>query len=172
MIIGDGGDVVGLAAKVLTIRHEAQWLDPGPLGCLGVGLPFALAAQSLFPHKRVIVLNGDGSFGLNGMEFDTAVRFNLPIVTVIGNDGQWGEIRLPQLALVGEDRAIATRLSSGVRYDEIARAFGGYGELVQDPVDIVPAVERGLASGKPSIINVLIDPEGVAKADAIRAYVL
>ncbi|MGB8644325.1 MAG: thiamine pyrophosphate-binding protein [Anaerolineae bacterium] len=172
IVIGDGGDVVGLAAKVLTIRKPGQWMDPGPLGCLGVGLPFALAAQALYPHKKVIVLNGDGSFALNGMEFDTAVRFKLPIVTVIGNDGQWGEIRLPQLSLVGEERAIATKLAPGVRYDKLADAFGGYGELVESPDGIAPAIERALASGKPSIVNVLIDPEGVQKADAVRAYVL
>jgi len=147
-------------------------MDPGPLGCLGVGLPFALAAQLLHPDKRVIVLNGDGSFALNGMEFDTAVRFNLPIVTLIGNDGQWGEIRMPQLQLVGEERAIATRLTPGTRYDKIAEAFGGYGELVEDPNEIVPALNRAFASGKPAIINVLVDPDGVKKADAVRAYVL
>jgi thiamine pyrophosphate-dependent acetolactate synthase large subunit-like protein len=172
IVIGDGGDVVGLAAKVMTIRKPGRWLDPGPLGCLGVGLPFALAAQLLHPDKRVLVLNGDGSFGLNGMEFDTAVRFKLPIVTVIGNDGQWGEIRLPQRALVGEERAVATLLAPGTRYDQIAEAFGGYGEVVEEPHAIWPALERAFESGKPAILNVLIDPEGVAKADAVRAYVL
>jgi acetolactate synthase-1/2/3 large subunit len=172
IVVGDGGDIVGLAAKVLTIRKPGRWMDPGPLGCLGVGLPFALAAQLLHPDKRVIVLNGDGSFALNGMEFDTAVRFNLPIVTLIGNDGQWGEIRMPQLQLVGEERAIATRLAPGTRYDKIAEAFGGYGELVEDPNEIVPALNRAFASGKPAIINVLVDPDGVKKADAVRAYVL
>jgi acetolactate synthase-1/2/3 large subunit len=172
LIIGDGGDVVGLAAKVLTIRKPARWMDPGPLGCLGVGLPFALAAQLLHPDKKVIVLNGDGSFALNGMEFDTAARFKLPIVTVIGNDGQWGEIRIPQIALMGAERAIATQLTAGTRYDKIAEAFGGYGELVEDPNQIVPALQRAVASGKPSIVNVLIDPDGVKKADAVRAYVL
>jgi acetolactate synthase-1/2/3 large subunit len=172
IVIGDGGDVVGLAAKVLTIRRPGHWLDPGPLGCLGVGLPFALAAQLVHPDKKVIVLSGDGAFGLNGMEFDTAVRFNLPIVTLIGNDGQWGEIRLPQLALVGEDRAIATQLKPGTRYDKIAEAFGGYGELVEAPEEIVPALRRAFASGKPAIVNALLDPEGAKKADAVRAYVL
>lgn len=172
IIIGDGGDVVGLAVKVLTINQPGQWLDPGPLGCLGVGLPFALASQLLHPHKKVLVLSGDGSFGLNGMEFDTAVRFNLPIVTVIGNDGQWGEIRLPQIALVGKDRAVATKLAPNVRYDQIATALGGYGEFVESPDGIVPAIRRCLDSGKPGIINVAIDPEGVVKADAVRAYVL
>lgn len=172
IVIGDGGDVVGLAAKVLTIRRPGHWLDPGPLGCLGVGLPFALAAQLLNPDSKVIVLSGDGSFGLNGMEFDTAARFSLPIVVLVGNDGQWGEIRLPQVALVGEERAVATQLAPGTRYEMIARAFGGYGELVDDPEEIVPALERAFASGKPAIVNVLLDPEGVKKADAVRAYVM
>ncbi|MCC7164752.1 MAG: hypothetical protein IT331_19810 [Anaerolineae bacterium] len=172
IVIADGGDVVGLAAKVLNITQPGQWMDPGPLGCLGVGLPFALAAQALYPNKKVIVLNGDGSFGLNGMEFDTAVRFNLPIVTVIGNDGQWGEIRLPQIALMGEERAVATRLAPGAHYERIADAFGGYGEFVIHPAEIVPAIHRARASGKPAIVNVMIDPEGVSKADAVRAYVL
>jgi acetolactate synthase-1/2/3 large subunit len=172
IVVADGGDVVGLAAKVLTITRPGQWMDPGPLGCLGVGLPFALAAQALYPDKKVIVLNGDGSFGLNGMEFDTAVRFQLPIVTVIGNDGQWGEIRLPQIALMGEERAVATSLAPNVHYEKIADAFGGHGEFVTDPAEIVPALRRAFASGKPAIVNVMIDPEGVSKADAVRAYVL
>ncbi len=172
IIIADGGDVVGLAAKVLTIKRPGQWLDPGPLGCLGVGLPFALAAQALYPHKKVIVLNGDGSFALNGMEFDTAARFNLPILTLIGNDGQWGEIRLPQIALVGKERAVATELAPNIHYEKIADAFGGYGEFVTHPDKIVPALRRALASGKPSIVNVMLDPAGVTKADAVRAYVL
>ena len=103
--------------------HQTGAVDePGPLGCLGVGLPFALAAQALYPNKKVIVLNGDGSFGLNGMEFDTAVRFGLPIVTVIGNDGQWGEIRLPQIALMGEERAVATQLAPNVHYEQNRRS--------------------------------------------------
>lgn len=172
IVIGDGGDVVGLAAKVLTIRKPGHWLDPGPLGCLGVGLPFALAAQLLNPGDKVLVLSGDGSFGLNGMEFDTAMRFKLPIVVVVGNDGQWGEIRLPQVALVGEERAVATQLAPETRYDLFAQAFGGYGELVDDPDEILPAVKRAFASGEPSVVNVLLDPEGVKKADAVRAYVV
>lgn len=176
IIVADGGDVVGLAAKVLTITRPGQWMDPGPLGCLGVGLPFALTAQLLHPDKKVIVLNGDGSFGLNGMEFDTAVRFKLPIVTVIGNDGQWGEIRLPQIALMGDERAIATALAPETHYEQIAVALGGYGEFVTAPDKIVPALERAFAHGQrtgmPSILNVMIDPAGVTKADAVRAYVL
>lgn len=176
IVVADGGDVVGLAAKALTITQPGQWMDPGPLGCLGVGLPFALAAQVLYPNKKIIVLNGDGSFGLNGMEIDTAARFHLPIVTVIGNDGQWGEIRLPQMALVGEERAVATALASDTHYEKIAEAFGGSGEYVTEPTEIVNVLERALEQAHrtrmPCIVNVMIDPAGVTKADAVRAYVL
>ncbi|MBI5879777.1 MAG: acetolactate synthase [Chloroflexi bacterium] len=172
IVVGDGGDVVGIAAKVLTIRKPAHWMDPGPLGCLGVGLPFAIAAQLLNPGKRVIVLNGDGSFALNGMEFDTSARFGLPIVTLIGNDGQWGEIRVPQMQMMGAERAVATKLGDQTHYEKIAEAFGGHGEFVTAPDQIVPALERAFTSGKPSIINVMIDPDGVRKADAVRAYVM
>ena len=85
------------------------------------------------------------------MEFDTAVRFKLPIVTVIGNDGQWGEIRLPQIALMGEERAIATELAPRAHYEQIAGALGGYGEFVTDPTEIVPALQRAFAYGQRAI---------------------
>jgi acetolactate synthase-1/2/3 large subunit len=93
-------------------------------------------------------------------------------VTVIGNDGQWGEIRLPQIALVGKERAVATALAADSRYEKITDAFGGLGEYVTAANEIVPALKRALDARLPSIINVKIDPEGVTKADAVRAYVL
>jgi len=92
-LIGDGGDVVTCASKIVPLARPAQWLDPGPLGVLGVGPPFALAAKLLHPEWRVLLLSGDGAFGLNGMELETAVRFGLPLVCVVGNDGGWGMIR-------------------------------------------------------------------------------
>ncbi|MCA9910277.1 MAG: hypothetical protein KC519_16575, partial [Anaerolineae bacterium] len=90
LIIGDGGDIVSACAKVIDLTQPGQWLDPGPLGCLGVGIPFAIAAKHLYPQKKVLVINGDGAFGLNGFEFDTAIRFDLPIVSIVGNDAAWG----------------------------------------------------------------------------------
>ena len=99
IVIGDGGDIVSACAKVLTVTRPGQWLDPGPLGCLGVGAPFAIAAQHLYPERRVLIVSGDGSFGLNGFEFDTAVRFGLPIVAIVGNDAGWGQIRGPQVQI-------------------------------------------------------------------------
>lgn len=171
IIIGDGGDIVSACAKVIDLSYAGQWLDPGPLGCLGVGAPFAVAAQHLFPEKLVLIINGDGAFGLNGFEFDTAVRFNLPIVSIVGNDAGWGQIRLPVQKMMGEDRAFATGLSL-TRYDKVVEALGGYGELVEQPDDILPALERAFASGMPACINVIIDPKGLLKTGASTPYIV
>lgn len=171
IVIGDGGDIVATCAKVLTITRPGQWLDPGPLGCLGVGAPFAIAAQHLHPDKKVLIVNGDGSFGLNGFEFDTAVRFKLPIVSIVGNDAGWGQIRGPQIQMVGAERAIATSLAP-TRYDRVVEALGGYGELVEDPAEIVPALERAFASGLPGCVNVTIDSAGMSKTGASSPYIV
>jgi acetolactate synthase-1/2/3 large subunit len=130
-------------------------MDPGPLGTLGVGMPFALAAQIAHPDRRVLIIYGDGSFGLNGFEFDTAVRFNLPIVGVVGNDAAWGQMLRPQVSMYGKDRAVATFLDY-TRYDRVVEALGGHGEYVERPEEIRPALERAFASGKPACVNVKI----------------
>lgn len=169
IVVGDGGDIVSASAKVLDITLPGQWLDPGPLGCLGVGAPFAIAAQHLNPDKKVLIINGDGSFGLNGFEFDTAVRFNLPIVSIVGNDAGWGQIRTPIKQMMG--RAPATGLAP-TRYDQVVAALGGYGELVQAPDEIRPALERAFASGKPACINVMLDEEGLVKTGASTPYIV
>ncbi len=171
IVIGDGGDIVSACAKVLTVTRPGQWLDPGPLGCLGVGAPFAIAAQHLYPERRVLIVSGDGSFGLNGFEFDTAVRFGLPIVAIVGNDAGWGQIRGPQVQMVGAERAIATSLAP-TRYDKVVEALGGYGELVTMPGDIVPALERAFAVGKPACVNVMLDPGGMGKTGASSPYIV
>ena len=153
IVIGDGGDIVAQAAKVLRVPKDGLWMDPGPLGTLGVGMPFALAAQRAHPDRRVLIVYGDGSFGLNGFEFDTAVRFGLPIVGVVGNDAAWGQMMRPQAMIYGADRLVATELAS-TRYDLIVEAMGGHGEHVTEPDAIGPAMERALASGKPALVNV------------------
>jgi acetolactate synthase-1/2/3 large subunit len=155
IVIGDGGDIVAQASKVVSVPRNGTWMDPGPLGTLGVGMPFAIAAQKSFPDKRVLIIYGDGSFGLNGFEYDTAVRFGLPIVGVIGNDAAWGQMMRPQAMLYGEDRLVATELNY-TRYDKVVEALGGHGEYVTEPGDIVPALERAFASGKPALVNVKI----------------
>ncbi len=171
IIIGDGGDIVGASAKIINLTRPGQWLDPGPMGCLGVGVPFAIAAKHLFPNKKVLIISGDGSFGLNGFEFDTAVRFKLPIVSIVGNDAGWGQIRGPQIQMVGKDRAVATSLAA-TRYDKIVAAMGGYGEHVENTPDIEAALARAFASGKPACIDVAIDPEGMAKTGASTPYIV
>ncbi len=158
IFIGDGGDVVTISASVIQMRRPGQWLDPGPLGTLGVGMPFALAAKVAFPSKEAFILFGDGAFGLNGFEFDTAVRFNLPVVSVVGNNAAWNQIRYGQISRYGEARGDIANLLAATRYDRVVEALGGHGENVTEPGAIRPALERARASGKPACINVMIDP--------------
>ena len=155
IVIGDGGDIVATAAKILPVKREGAWMDPGPLGTLGVGMPFALAAQVANPDKPVVIMYGDGSFGLNGFEYDTAVRFKLPIVGIVGNDAAWGQMMRPQSGIYGKDRLAATLLNY-TRYDKVVEALGGHGEFCEEPGQIRPALERAIASGKPSLVNVII----------------
>jgi acetolactate synthase-1/2/3 large subunit len=166
IVVGDGGDVVGCASKVVPQMMPGQWLDPGPFGCLGVGPSFAIAAKLLHPSRRVLLIVGDGAFGLNGVEMETAVRFGLPITCVVGNDGGWGQIRNPQLSLWGEARAVATSLPL-TRYDRMVEALGGRGALITDPKDIRPALERALASGDVWCLNVRLDPAAYRKTGQV-----
>ncbi len=163
--VADGGNVVAVAAKVVRVPGPGRWLDPGPLGTLGVGAPFAIAAKLLAPDRPVCVIQGDGAFGLNGMDFETAVRFRLPMVVVVGNDAAWGQILIPQRAMYGEDHAVATRLAP-TRYDRVVEALGGKGEHVDDPAQLVPALERAFASGTVYCVDVAIDPEAAASSGA------
>jgi acetolactate synthase-1/2/3 large subunit len=156
IVVGDGGEIVAIAAAVAPISRPAHWLDPGPLGCLGVGMPFAIAAKLARPSQDVLIVYGDGAFGLNGFEYDTAVRYNLPIVGVIGNDGGWGQIRRPQIRMFGAERAIGTALGSNASYHQVAIALGGWGEEVRVASEIVPALKRAQLSGKPALVNVHI----------------
>ncbi len=162
IVIGDGGDIIVLAGRIIRVHEHGNWMDPGPMGVLGVGLPFALAAKAARPDKKVLVLNGDGAFGITAMDFDTLVRFNLPVVLVIGNDAGWGQMRTPQRVLFGEDKSVGTDLSPTTRYDKLAESMGGYGERVTEPDQIQPAIRRALDSGKPAVVDVVLDPRGLA----------
>ena len=128
----------------------------GQFGCLGTGIPFALAAKLARPDKEVVLINGDGSFGLNAMEFDTAVRHGIPILCIVNNDQAWGMIKHGQELCYGGERVIGSHLGA-VRYDKVVEALGGYGELVDKDADLIPAIKRALASGKPACINVMTD---------------
>ncbi len=159
IVIADGGDVANLAAGVIQLKKPGHWLDPGPLGTLGIGMPFALAAKTAFPDKEVLVVFGDGSFGFNGFEFDTAVRHNLPVIAVVGNNAAWNMVRYGQISKYGKERGDIANVLLPTRYDRIVEGMGGYGEHVTQPKDIRPALERARASGKPACVNVMVDPE-------------
>jgi acetolactate synthase-1/2/3 large subunit len=155
IIVGDGGDFVGTAAYTVKPQRPGQWLDPGPLGTLGVGPGYAMAAKLARPKSNVIILYGDGAFGLHAMEFEAMVRQKINVVGIIGNDAAWTQIRRGQEQLYGADRAPATALSF-TRYDRVIEALGGHGEYVEKPRDIRPALERALAAGKPAVVNIKI----------------
>ncbi|MFB9678036.1 thiamine pyrophosphate-binding protein [Streptosporangium vulgare] len=157
--IGDGGDIVTFSGQVVQPKSPGHWMDPGPLGTLGVGVAFAMAAKYAKPDKEVLCLFGDGAFSLTGWDFETMVRFNLPFIGVIGNNSSMNQIRYGQAAKYGENRGRVGNTLGDVRYDEFARMLGGHGEEVRDPADIRPALERARESGKPALINVWVDPD-------------
>jgi acetolactate synthase I/II/III large subunit len=161
IVIGDGGDVVAAVSRVLRVHRPGHWLDPGPFGCLGVGPPYALGVKAAKPDAQVVVVAGDGAFGLNGFEFETLTRLGLPAVFVIGNDAAWGEIRIPQIGLYGEEGEVATRLAA-TPYERLTEAFGGHAERVERPDEVGPALERALGAGVPAIVNVMLDPDAMA----------
>ncbi len=161
VVIGDGGDVVAAASRVLRIHRPGHWLDPGPFGCLGVGPGYAVGVGTAGFGGRIVCVMGDGALGLNGLDFDTLVRFDIPAVLVVGNDGAWGEIRVPQVGMYGPEAEVATRLAPS-RYDRLCDVFGGHAEHVERPGELAPALERALASGEPAIVNVMLDPDGMA----------
>jgi acetolactate synthase-1/2/3 large subunit len=161
VVIGDGGDVVAAVSRVLRVHRPGHWLDPGPFGCLGIGPPYALGVKTASPTKQVVVVAGDGALGLNGFELDTLARFDLPVVVVVGNDGAWGEIRIPQVGIYGAEAEVATRLAP-TPYHRLADVFGGHAEHVERPDEVAPALERALAADQLAIVNVMLDPEAMS----------
>jgi len=165
LYIVDGGDTsyYGLTTLRASERAGVVGSASGQFGCLGTGVPFAIAAKTAHPDKTVVVINGDGSFGLNAMEFDTAVRHELPFVCVINNDCAWGMIKHGQELCYGDDRVCGSELGV-VHYEKMVEALGGYGELVEKDEDLIPAIKRALECGKPACINVMTDPCVVSPA--------
>ena len=159
IVIGDGGDFVSYAGRVIDSYEPGCWLDPGPFGCLGTGPGYALAAKLAHPQRQVVLMIGDGAFGFSGMEFDTLVRHGVNIVAVMGNNGIWALEKHPMEFLYGY--SVAAELRPETRYDEVVEALGGYGEMVKRPEDLKPAIARAFESGKPALVNVLTDPNVV-----------
>jgi acetolactate synthase-1/2/3 large subunit len=156
IVIGDGGDFVSYAGRVIDSYQPGCWLDPGPFGCLGTGPGYALAAKLAHPDRQVVLLLGDGAFGFAGMEFDTLARHGVNVVGVMGNNGIWALEKHPMEFLYGY--SVAADLRPGTRYDQVVEALGCHGELVQRPADLAPALERAFSAGKPALVNVLTDP--------------
>ena len=156
IVIGDGGDFVSYAGRMIETYEPGCWMDPGPYGCLGSGPGYAIAAKLARPERQVCLLLGDGAFGFAGLEFDTLVRHGVPVVGVMGNNGIWGLEKHPMEFLYGY--SVAADLQPGLRYDRVVETLGGHGELVERPDELRPALERAFASGKPALVNVLTDP--------------
>ncbi|MGI8507574.1 MAG: acetolactate synthase [Solirubrobacteraceae bacterium] len=156
IVIGDGGDFVSFAGRVVDSYRPGCWLDPGPFGCLGSGPGYALAAKLAHPDRQVVLLLGDGAFGFSGIEFDTLARHGVAVVGVIGNNGIWALEKHPMEFLYGY--SVAADLRPETRYDEMVKALGCHGELVREPGELRPALERAFAAGGPALVNVLTDP--------------
>ena len=160
----DGQEILNYARQVIPTYVPRHRLNSGTFGTMGVGMPFGIGAKVACPEKQVIVLHGDGSFGMNAMEFDTAVRLGLPILTVISLNGGWtGD---PNRERPGRDLGYT-------RYDRLAEALGGYGEYVERQEDIRPALERAMAAvdaGRPALLNVVTDWRARATTVAFTKY--
>ena len=166
ILIFDGGDYAQWGRCYLKARKPGRWMRLGPLSQLGCGLPYAMAAKLARPDARVLLFIGDGAFGFYTMEYDTAVRFNLDFTAMMGNDATWSIDKNFQIAYYG--RAVATDLRY-VRYDQVVSAIGGHGEYVERGEEVVPAMRRALASGKPSLVNVNVGSKQSPLADAMIA---
>jgi acetolactate synthase-1/2/3 large subunit len=157
VIVGDGGDFVSFAGRVVDSYRPGCWLDPGPYGCLGAGPGYALAAKLAHPGRQVVLLLGDGAFGFSGLEYDTLARHGVAVVGVMGNNGIWALEKHP-MEFLYQGWSVAADLRPETRYDQVVEALGGHGELVRAPDELRPALERAFASGRPALVNVLTDP--------------
>jgi acetolactate synthase-1/2/3 large subunit len=156
IVIGDGGDFVSYAGRVIDSYEPGCWLDPGPYGCLGSGPGYALAAKLARPDRQVVLLLGDGAFGFSGMEYDTLARHGVNVVGVMGNNGIWALEKHPMEAIYGY--SVAADLRPETRYDRVVEALGGHGALVRQPGDLRAALVAAFEAGKPALVNVLTDP--------------
>jgi acetolactate synthase I/II/III large subunit len=164
--IGDGGDVVTISAQAVRPRRPGQWMDPGALGSLGVGTGFALAAKLAHPQKEVLCYYGDGSFGMTAFDMETANRFGVPYLAVIGNNSAMNQIRYGQITKYGEERGSVGNLLGDVPFSKFAQMLGGYGEDVLDAEQIAPALQRAREAiardGRSAVVNIWVDPREYA----------
>jgi thiamine pyrophosphate-dependent acetolactate synthase large subunit-like protein len=161
ILVVDGQEILNYGRQSIPTFLPGHRLNSGPFGCMGVGLPFGIGAKVARPDAQVVVLHGDGSFGINAMEIDTAVRHRVPVLVVISNNAGWS----------GDPQGNKPGRNLGhLRYDQMAQAFGAYAEYVDKPHEIRPALERAAASGKPAVVNVITDPRARAQTVRFSAY--
>jgi thiamine pyrophosphate-dependent acetolactate synthase large subunit-like protein len=165
IVVIDGHEILNFGRQSIPVYEPGTTLNAGPHGCMGIGIPFGIGAKAARPDKPVLVLSGDGAFGWNGMEMDTAIRHKLNIVVVVSNNGgftskQTGRMSAGNIGPVNIGRDLGYQ-----RYDKMVEALGGYGEFVEKPDDLRAALERAFASGKPALVNVCTDPEAQATTD-------
>ena len=146
----DGNEILHYGRQSIQTYEPGHRINSGPTGCMGVGLPYAIGAKLAKPDKQVVSLHGDGSLGMNIQDFDTAVRYDLPMTIVVSNNEGW-TARVQGIRKPGRELGYT-------QFDKIAEALGGYGESVEKPEDIRPALERAMSSGAPAIVNVHTDP--------------
>ena len=157
VVVCDGGDFVSYAGKYIDSYEPGCWLDPGPYGCLGTGMGYAMAARVARPDRQVVVMMGDGAAGFSLLDIDSLVRHGLPVVIVVGNNGCWALEKFPMTKLYGYH--VAAELRPETRYDRVVEALGGAGEMITEAKEIAPALGRAFASGVPYLLNVITDPD-------------
>ena len=165
ILVVDGQEILNFARQSIPTFLPGHRLNSGAFGCMGVGLPYGIGAKAARPDKQVLVLHGDGSFGINAMEIDTAVRHRIPVVCVISNNGGWTADAPWEMALPKPGRHLGR-----TRYDRMARELGAHGEFVEKPQEIRPALERAFASGKPAVVNVMTDDKAQAHTVRFSSY--
>ena len=160
----DGGDTQVWADTTYRVTKPGHYVKGGPLGCMGVGVPFAIGTKVACPDKQVALITGDGAIGMNFMEFETAIRHKLPFVTVVCNDQSWGMTKHQLWITYGRERQTVGVDLPLIPFHELVRTLGGYGELVTEPAQIHGALIRALSSGVPALVNVTTDPEAISPA--------
>ncbi len=165
IVVVDGQEILNFGRQSIPTFVPGHRLNSGAFGCMGVGLPFGIGAKVAKPDAQVVVLHGDGSYGINAMEIDSAVRHKIPVVVVISNNGGW-----TATAPWSRPGPKPGRNLGFTRYDRVAQEFGAHGEFVEKPHDLRPALERAWASGKPAVVNVITDPTVRAQTVRFSAY--
>jgi len=164
MLVIDGGDTQAFSDGTYRAKLPGHYIKGGLLGCMGTGIPFALGTKLAVPDKKVALITGDGAFGMNFMEFETAIRHKLPFVAVVCNDQSWGMTKHQMWISFGKEKPTVGVDLPFTPFHELAKVLGGYGELIEDPKQLTKAIERGFKSDLPSIINVKTDPDAISRA--------